>query len=271
MFRIVLLLIVSAALIGCGSKENTKLIITGSSTVAPLATEIAKRYEEQHPNTRIDVQTGGSSRGINDARKELADIGMASRSLKAEETDLTAHTVALDGIGIILHTDNPINELSQQQIVDIYTGTINNWQDVGGKDQQIVVVNKAEGRSTLELFLKYFKLDNSAIKADIIIGDNQQGLKTVVGNPLAISYVSIGAASFEADNGAPIKLLPMEGVEATLDNVKNRSFPLSRQLNFITVGDNSELAQSFLDFALSKDVHDLVENQFFIPLDADER
>ena len=93
---------------GADAGPQGKLTLTGSSTVAPLAGELAKRYESLHPGVRIDVQTGGSSRGIADARRGTADIGMASRALKPGEEDLAAHTIALDGITVIVHKDNPV-------------------------------------------------------------------------------------------------------------------------------------------------------------------
>jgi phosphate transport system substrate-binding protein len=137
---------------------------------------------------------------------------------------------------------------------------------VGGKDARITVVNKAEGRSTLELFLHYFALKNSAIKAQVVIGDNQQGIKTVAGNPAAIGYVSIGTAEFEAAQGTPIKLLPMGDVAATVVNVRDSRYPLSRPLNLVTKGVPAGLPQRFIDFARSGAVDDLVEAQFFVPL-----
>jgi phosphate transport system substrate-binding protein len=257
-------LILAAAPLAHAAEQ--KLVLTGSSTIAPLAAEIGKRFEKLNPGVRVDVQTGGSSRGVNDARNGLADIGMASRALNPEENDLKSFTIALDGIGVILHKDNPVKVLTNQQVIDIYTGKITNWREVGGKDARITVVNKAEGRSTLELFLHHFKLKNSEIKAHVVIGDNQQGIKTVAGNLGAIGYVSVGTAEFEAGSGAPIKLLPMDGVAATVENVRNGSFPLSRPLNLVTKYVPMGLARQFIDFARSKDVNDLVEAQYFVPL-----
>ena len=248
------------------AKENSRLVLTGSSTVAPLALEMAKRFEKSHPRVRIDVQTGGSSRGVADARAGRADIGMASRSLKQSESDLFSHTIALDGITIILNKNNPIKSLTNAQIRNIYTGKINNWLSLGGTNTPITVVNKAEGRSTLELFLHHLMLKNSDIKASVIIGDNQQGIKTVSGNPGAIGYVSVGAAEFEAEYGTPIKLLPMGGVEATVEEIKRRRFPLSRPLNFITKHEPRGLIAQFILFAQSTVVNDLIEEQYFVSL-----
>ncbi len=243
-----------------------RLMLTGSSTIAPLAQEIGKRFEKLNSGVRVDVQTGGSSRGVNDARMKVADIGMASRALKPKESDLTAYTIASDGISIILHSSNSVTSLSDDQIIAIYTGKIRNWREVGGMDKPITVVNKAAGHSTLELFLHHFTLKNSQIKAQAVIGDNQQGIKTVAGNPGAIGYVSIGTAEYEVEHGAPIKLLPMGGVTATTGHVRDGSFPLSRPLNLVVKGRPSDLAQRFIDFARSPNVNDIVKAQYFVPL-----
>jgi phosphate transport system substrate-binding protein len=252
--------------VGCSKTEaGMKLTLTGSSTVAPLAAEIGKRFESLHPGIRVDVQSGGSGRGVTDARQGLADIGLVSRALKDDEKDLLPFTIALDGVGVILHKENPVAALKDDQVVAIYTGKITNWKDVGGKEAPITVVNKAEGRSTLELFCHYYKLKNTEIKAHVVIGDNQQGIKTVAGNPDSIGYVSIGTAEYEADHGSAIKLLPCSGVAASIENVKNKTFPLSRPLNLVTRKAPEGLAKEFIDFAQSEKVHDIVREQYFVP------
>ena len=247
-------------------KLSGKLVITGSSTLAPLVTEIGKRFESQHSDVRIDVQMGGSSRGISDARQGLADIGMASRALKNGEHDLLAFPIALDGICIIVHISNPVSELSDTQIVYIYTGKIKNWKEVGGKDAPITVVNKAEGRATLELFLEHFKLKNKDIKPDVVIGDNEQGIKTIAGNPNSVGYVSIGTAEYDATHGVPIKLLPLAGVAASIENLHNGKFPISRPLNLVTKTPPEGLVKEFIDFARSEKVNDIIEEQYFVPI-----
>ncbi|MGJ8668886.1 MAG: phosphate ABC transporter substrate-binding protein [Oceanococcus sp.] len=258
------LLILSA----CSNEQNVqRLTLTGSSTVAPLAAEIARAYEQQS-RTQIDVQTGGSSRGIADVSKGLADIGMASRALKASEQALTAHTIAWDGISLIVHKDNPISSLNDEQIRALFRGEIQSWSVFGGAALKPVIVNKAAGRSTLELFLEHFSLDSQEVHADIVIGDNQQGLKTVAGNPAAIGYVSIGAAIYEIDHGAAIKLLPLSGIAANLSNVASGRFPLARPLNLLTNGKAGSKQQDFLAFAQSPAVTPLIQALFFVPAHA---
>lgn len=256
------LLISSTPLIA--ASEEKQLVVTGSSTVAPVLSEVAKRYESLHPDVRIDVQTGGSSRGLKDARTGLADIGMVSRALKEDEKDLTSYIIGIDGVAMIVHADNPIKELSRQQVTDIYVGKINNWSELGGADEQIVVINKAEGRATLELFLEYFGLKSPDIQADIIAGDNEQDIKAVAGNPFSIAYVSIGNAEYDIRVGVPIRLLPLEGVPATSANVAAERFPMRRPLNLVVSKQPEGLVLDFINFARSADVRDIVESFYYV-------
>lgn len=253
-------------LVACSNNDSTQtLTLTGSSTVAPVASEIAKRYEEANPDVRVNVQTGGSSQDLADARSGVADIGMVSRSLTEEESDLIANTIARDGITIIVNRENPIDSLSTEEIVDIYTGEIENWQEVEGEDRPITVVNKAEGRATLAVFLEFLDLNNQQIEPDQIIGDNQQGIQTVAGNPSAIGYVSIGAAEFHRDEGTAISLVAIDGVEPSSDAVSQGEFPISRPLNFVTNGEPTG-SEDFITFAQSSQVHDTIQDQFFVPV-----
>jgi phosphate transport system substrate-binding protein len=249
------------------STASGRLVVTGSSTIAPLAAELARAFESAHAGVHIDVQSGGSSRGIADARQGLADIGLVSRALKDSERDLSAFPIARDGIAMILHADNPVTTLTRAQIIGIYTGSIGNWRELGGREAPITVVNKAEGRSTLELFLQYFALNNSDIRAHTIIGDNEQAVKTVAGNANAVAYVSIGTAEYDRAQGIPIKLLPLDGVAASSQTVAQGEYPLSRVLNLITKTAPHGLQQQFIEFAQSGAAADLVAKQGFVALE----
>ncbi len=269
-FSLFLLLLLELS--GCGISDSAerivpqRLILTGSSTVAPLAAEIAVRFEGQNPGVRIDVQSGGSSRGIADVRSGVADIGMASRPLADDEQDLFSDQIATDGICMIVHLDNPLISLSDEQVKSIYLNEVSNWKEFGWEDAEIVVAHKADGRATLDVFVKYFKLKNPDIKADVIVGDNQQGLKTVTGNRHAIAYVSIGTARYEVENGAPLKLLHSGKIAPTPSTVASGAFPMTRPLNLVTKEPPTGLAKQFIEFAMSAEVHDLVEQQSFVPI-----
>jgi len=257
---------------GCPDSRGTgeRLVVTGSSTVAPLMAEIGKRFESERPGVRVDVQTGGSSRGIADVRGGLADVGMASRALKAGEEDLHAFPIARDGICLFVHRDNPVGELTDDQVVAIYTGRARDWSTVGGgtggAGAAITVVNKAEGRATLEVFLAHFGLASRDVRATVVVGDNEQAVKTVVADPHAIGYVSIGTAEHSASRGVPIRLLPAGGVEASSERLADGSFPIARPLTLVTREEPAGLVRELIDYARSPAVHDLVRELFFVPV-----
>ena len=247
--------------------EKVRISITGSSTLAPLAVEISKRFETLYKDARIDVQTGGSSRGIADARRGLADIGMSSRALYEEEkTGLKTYTVAMDGVTFVTHASNPVTNLSKEQARAIYTGKIKNWKSLGGLDAPITVIERAKGRSEHDLVSKYLGISARDIKADVVAGENQQCVKLVTGNRNALAYLSVGTAEYEAENGTPLKLLALDGVRAASDTVKDGSFPIVRPLIFVTSDKQNVPANQFLDFALSPKVQDLVKGQAFVPV-----
>ncbi|MDF1740188.1 MAG: phosphate ABC transporter substrate-binding protein [Verrucomicrobiales bacterium] len=251
----------------CSKLESSEgLLITGSSTVAPLVADAAQRFEKEYPGARIDVQTGGSSRGINDVRTGLAKLGMASRALKTDESDIQAATIAMDGVCLILHSSNPVEGLTKDEITAIYQKQISNWETLGGNAADIVVTGKASGRATLEVFLGYTGLDSADIQADVIVGENQQAIKTVAGNPKAIAYVSIGAAASEALAGTPIKLISIDGIEPTTENVARGVFPITRPLNMITKGEVTGLSRTFLEYLKSDRIRDLVETHLYVPV-----
>ena len=264
MHRIAFSAVIVLSSFACARDDGQKVILTGSSTVAPLMSEIAKRFEAKKPGVRVDVQTGGSSRGIADARSGVAQIGMVSRALKSSETDLTAHTIAKDGLAIIVHEENPVSALTDEQIVAVYRGQTKDWSQFGGAGP-ITVVHKAEGRSTLEIFLKHFKLKNEDVKASVIIGDNEQGIKVVSGNKGAIAYVSIGVAEVDIQRGAPLKALPVSGIAASTATVRAGTFPILRELNLVTKGPPSGLTKKLIDFARSGEVKDILEGQAVVP------
>lgn len=266
-YTLITISVASLFAISCqDSAQDERITLTGSSTVAPVVADAAKAYEASHPKYRIDVQTGGSSRGIADAKSGLADMGMISRALKEEESDLTAHRIAVDGVCVITHNTNPIENLTRTQLIDIYTGKISNWKDVGGPAQEIVVVNKAAGRATLEVFLDYVGLDSADVQADVVAGENQQAIKTVAGNESAIGYVSIGAAASEADAGTAIKLVSCDGVPASTASVASGEFPITRPLQVVTMGEVSPAAAAFLEYLKSSQINDIIESHLYVPI-----
>ncbi len=245
--------------------ESTKVSVSGSSTLAPLAAEIAKRLEESDSSLRVDVQTGGSSKGITDVIKGLSDVGMSSRALFPEEEAIVkSHTVALDGVAFVVNSKNPVKELSQAQLANIYSGKISNWKELGGQDLEITVIDRAKGRSEKELVKDYLGIKAAAYKPDVVAGENQQCVKLLEGNQGALVYLSIGTTEFEQKRSSKIRALPLSGVAATAENVKNGSFPIIRPLVLITKKELSPSSKEFVQFAVSSQVKDLVEGMAFV-------
>jgi len=246
--------------------RTSRISIVGSSTLSALLSEMGKAYEQVNPGVRIDVQSGGSSRGIMDVRAGTALLGMVSRELKPDERNLHNILIARDGIGMIVNEKNPVTGLSNEQVFGIYTGQITNWKDVGGDDLAITVVSKAEGRSTLEVFSDYFGVSYREIRAHVIIGDNQQGIQTVGGSAAAIGYVSIGSAEYEAEQGAEIRLISLEGQLPSTESVASGGYPISRELNLVYKEPLTEQARDFLTFARSREAAELVSRLYMIPV-----
>ncbi len=244
--------------------SQSRFLITGSSTVAPILQLASERIEAEHPGLLIDVQTGGSSRGIQDARAGSVDAGMASRDLTPEEAaGLHVVPLAYDGVALIANTANPLTSITTEQVADLYLDRVNDWSAFGGSGP-VTVVHKAEGRATLEVFLKHFGFDNKAIQADVIVGDNAQGVRMVANDPNAIGYVSIGEALHAVENGEPIRLLALDGVEATLETVADGTFPVRRTL-YIMFPESTGASETLLDYLRGPAGRRIMDELSFVP------
>ncbi|UPK35104.1 phosphate ABC transporter substrate-binding protein [Bradyrhizobium sp. 186] len=247
------------------SNLTGRLLLTGSSTMAPLMTEIAKHFCTLHPGVEIEVQSGGSGRGIADAQASKADIGMVSRTLTDTEADLFAFTIARDGVAVMLHKDNPVQALSKQQVSDIFTGRTANWKDVGGRDAPIIVFAASTMGGSTELFLDYFKIQLADVRPNALVDPNPARIRAITENPNGIVYMSVGEAERGARVGAPIKLLPVGRVSATSRSIRSGNYPISRPLALVTKDLPKGLVKEFINFSLSSQVTEAIEKFDFIP------
>jgi phosphate transport system substrate-binding protein len=246
-------------------KLQGKIRLAGSSTMAPLVEALGKRFRALYPEVIIEVEMGGSSRGIHDVREGSCNIGMVGRSLKDDERDLVGFPIARDGVCLIVHKDNPVKSLSSEQVVGIYTGKITNWKEVGGNDAPITAINRVEGQAVAELFTQFFKIKSEDFKVAEGVGDNQEGIRAVVQNPNAIVYMSIGEADIRVGQGVPIKSLLMDGITATSRNIRNGYFPIQRPLMLVVRTLPSGLMKAFIDFALSPNATEIIRECSFVP------
>ena len=250
--------------IAFSSVQAEQINLVGSSTIRPVVKAIGKIFAKE-TGIKVIVKGGGSSVGVKSTANGSADIGDVSRELKpSEPKDLVAHTIGWDGVAMIVNSSNSISAITKSQVIDIYTGKNKNWKGFGGADKAITVETKAEGRSTKELFEKFFGLEGKVISSAHVIGSNTEAIAFVAGDPDSIGYVSIGTAEGASKKGVGIKLLDLEGVKATIANVKNKSYPLLRPLNLVTKGQPTGNAKKFIDFVLSPKGQKIVENKEFV-------
>lgn len=272
--RLFLRLLVSSTIItillacaGC-RRESVKESITvaGSTTVLTIAQASAEEFMAKHPENRIFVQGGGSSAGIEAVYTGAAQIGTTSRDLKGEELDfkLQEIPIAYDAIAVIVNRKNPVSSLSKDELKKLYAGEIKNWREVGGQDQEIVLVNRDEASGTREAFAKKI-LEEADFTKDAVIQPGNGQVRSIVGStPAAIGYLSLGYAN------TSVKVIDIDGVSATTENVKTGRYPLQRKLYFLTKGEVGQLTQDFIDFVLSEQVQKQIVSVEFVPIKGHE-
>ncbi|NLP06190.1 phosphate ABC transporter substrate-binding protein [Candidatus Fermentibacteria bacterium] len=248
-----------------GTTENLsgELTLVGSTTIQPVAEVLAEAYESLHPDVMINVQGGGSSVGVTSAGQGTADIGMASRDIKASEfeefPDIVVHTIARDGIAIIASPDVTVSDLSLDQIRGIFSGTIVSWRQVGGPDIPIVVISREEGSGTRGAFEEMVMGEDAVISAAAILQpSNGAVLTTVAGTPSSIAYLSFGYINDS------VKTISIGGVAPTPENAASGTYPVVRPLNLVTKGEPDELARSFIDFIYSADGQAIVVQEGYL-------
>ena len=244
--------------------ETGNLRLVGSSTMAPLVSQLATAFRAKHPGVTVQVESGGSGRGISEARAGKADIGMVSRALTQAERDLNGFSIARDGVSLIVHADNPVRALTAAQISGIFTGRIAAWDGVGGAQAPIEAITRPEGRSSLEVFSQHFKLPPAEIKAFSSAAENADAIKAVAANPKAITFVSVGEAERQAAAGVPIRLLDVDGIAASSENIRNGKYPLSRSLTLVTRTLPSGIPKAFVDFAMSYEAAPIIRKYDFV-------
>ncbi|MCD7753280.1 MAG: phosphate ABC transporter substrate-binding protein [Clostridiales bacterium] len=239
--------------------ENVELSGTvstnGSTSMEKVMSILIEAFEEENPNVTVTYDATGSGAGITAATEGSADIGLASRNLKDEETGLTAYVVAIDGIAVIINPSNTVEDLTLEQIAGLFNGTITNWSEVGGEDMEVAVIGREAGSGTRDGFESVVGVEDACVY-DQELTSTGSVITAVAQNQYAIGYASLSEAA-EDDS---VKVISVDGVEATEDSVKDGSYAIQRNFNMV-VSDSatlSDAAQAFLDFCLSADVADYI-------------
>lgn len=270
-----LVTMVGATFMGCGSsgssenntssnKDSITISISGSTSVGPLMEKIQEKYEEENGNVTLEIQQNGSGAGIKDVISGISEIGMSSRELKDDEkTSVEGTIVAYDGIALLVNPENPVKNISLEDVKKIYTGEITNWKELGGDDSPIVVVSREEGSGTRDAFQEIVGYESEELLKDATISDGSGAVKTTVaGNKNAIGF-----ASFEyIDN--TVAALSIDDVEPTADNVKAGIYKISRPFILITKEDSlTENGQGLINFVLSAEGQQIVKENKLITIE----
>ncbi len=238
---------------------SANIQLAGSTSVQPLAEELARVYMEKNPQVKIDVQGGGSSAGVKAAVEGVANIGMASRELKEDEktSGLVPTVIAKDGIAVVVNTNNSVSDLTLDQIKKIFTGEIKNWSDLGGANASIVVINREEGPGTRDAFQELVLGKEAKYTDSAAIQNSTGAVRTAVSSDQnAVGFISMGSLN------DTVKAVKVDGTEATEDNVLSGSYKVSRPFNFLTKGEAKDATKDFIDWVLSKEGQQVVGEEF---------
>jgi phosphate transport system substrate-binding protein len=250
---------------GCDRQRtvDTELVVTGSTTILPIAEIAGEMYHDLHPERKVLVSGLGSSAGIETVSAGSSDIGTSSRDLKPAEEDLGLidTPIAYDAIAVIVNPDNPVDELTTAQVQAIFSGEIENWSELGGNDKEIGLVNRDEASGTREAFHKIVMGDASFDRTAAVLPGTGQ-VRSVVSNARgAIGYISLGFVNDE------VKVVTIDGVVPTTESVVSGEYPLQRLLHFYTVGVPTGFARDYIDFVLSDEVQStVVRDAGFTPI-----
>ena len=260
MKKIILLAIVGALLLMAATSFaalSGTVNIVGSTSVQPLAEELAQAFMAKNKGVKIFVQGGGSGAGIKAAMANTAEIGSSSRELNPDETGVVETTIAKDGIAIIVNKANPVTGLTSEQLKQIYSGEYTNWKQVGGPDQTIVVVNREAGSGTRGAFEELVLGKTPNTNKCLVQASTGAVQQTVSITKEAIGYISLGALDAKT-----VKALRIDGVIATEQNVIAKKYKIQRPFLFLTKKAPTGVVKAFLDWVLSPEGQKIVARDY---------
>ena len=234
------------------------ITLAGSTSMEKFANALAEAFMEKYPDVTVQAEFTGSSAGVEAVLGGQSDVGNSSRKLKDEEKEKGAveNIVAIDGIAVVTDPANTAADLTKEQLINIYNGTITNWKDAGGSDQPIVVIGREAGSGTRGAFEEILKLDDACKYANELDSTGAVMAK-VASTPGAIGYVSLDVID------DTVKLLTLNGVEANEENIKTGDYFLSRPFVMATNGEISaqnDLVKALFDYVYSAEGDELVKS-----------
>ena len=234
----------------------------GSTSMKNVIAALTEGFAEVEPGVTVSYDPTGSGAGITGATDKTLDIGLSSRGLKDEEkNDVDGTVIALDGIAIIVNKDSKVEDLTVDQLKQMFTGEITNWSEVGGDDGEIVLIGREAGSGTRDGFESIVDVKDSCKYAQELTATGAV-ISAVEANPLAIGYASLSAV------GETVKMVTVGGAACSEETVKDGSYEVQRPFVFVTNKSVtlSEQAQAFFDFATSADAADLIRTAGAVPV-----
>ena len=235
-----------------------KLSLSGSTSMEKVCEALAETFMEKYPDVTVTVEYTGSGAGIESVTNKMVDIGNSSRALKDTEKEkgVVENVIAIDGIAVITNNSNEVENLTKEDLIKIYTGEIKNWKELGGKDENIVVVGREAGSGTRGAFEELLGIVDSCVYAGEL--DSTGGVKAKVASTEGtIGYVSLDVVD------DTVKALKLDGVEATEANIKAGSYLLSRPFVMATNGEISaqnEIVQTWFDYIKSAKGQEVIKS-----------
>lgn len=244
-------------------KQQGQIDIAGGTAHIPVMKQAAQEIMEFNPDIRITITGGGSGVGVQKVGEGLVQIGNTGRPLKANEIEkygLVSFPFAIDGVAITVNPENPISNLTQEQLIDIFSGKVTNWKEVGGQDAIISLYAREDGSGTRDTFEELaLKKTPTVISANIV--NSNGAMKTAIQqDPNAIGYISIGHLN---DN---IKGVALDGVAPTQENTLNGEYIVSRSLFMNTKGEPEGIVKSFIDYIYSDRGQEIITDVGFLPI-----
>lgn len=255
------------SVIGYSFAEDIK--VDGSTTVLPIVQKAAEVFMKKNPKVKMYVSGSGSGTGIKALIDGTTHVATSSREAKDKEIAagkekgvvLTSHKVALDGIVPVVHPSMKINDITLEQLRDIYNGKIKSWKQLGGPDRPISVVSRDTSSGTYEVWEEKV-LRKDRVRADaLLVASNGQAVQTVAQNKYAIGYIGIGYID------KSIKVLKVNGLTASAQSVRDGSWPIARPLFIYTNGKPTGIIGSFINFLLSKEGQKIVNEVKYVSIE----
>ena len=248
-----------------GAELSGSISMSGSTSMEKFANALSESFMEKYPNVTVTAEFVGSGAGIEAVSNGTADIGNSSRNLKDEEKagGVAENIVAIDGIAVVVDAANTVEDLTKQQLSDIYEGKITNWKDAGGNDGPIVVVGRESGSGTRSAFEELLELED-VCKYSNELDSTGAVMAKVASTPGAIGYVSLDVLD------DTVKAVKLEGAEPTEENIKAGSYFLSRPFVMATKGEISEqndLVKALFDYIYSEEGTEIVKSVGLIAVD----